>query len=154
MLDAVDAESEPVQWLNISDISIEFDRQDDEFTLKPGQFWAEHKCQIISNERMKLYNSIFSINQNKKVEKSEDPTKLMSQIYKLLARLALERIFNSLVQEYSNDDRFKITKPLFLTVKDTKLIELHFEIIYGQKQESQTCMRNKISVDLKYDKKT
>jgi len=103
---------------------------------------------------MKLYNSIFSINQNKKVEKSEDPTKLMSQIYKLLARLALERIFNSLVQEYGNDDRFKITKPLFLTVKDTKLIELHFEIIYGQKQESQTCMRNKISVDLKYDKKT
>ena len=115
MIDAIDAESEPVQWLNISDINIEFDRQDSEFTLKPGQFWAEHKCQIIPNERLKLYNSIFSINQNKKVEKAEDPTKLMSQIYKLLARLALERIFTSLVKEYGNDDRFKLTKPLFLT---------------------------------------
>ena len=49
MIDAIDAESEPVQWLNISDINIEFDRQDPEFTLKPCQFWAEHKCQIIPN---------------------------------------------------------------------------------------------------------
>ena len=39
----------------------------------------------------------------------------MGQIYKLIASLALERVFNSLIKEYGKDDRLKITKPLFLT---------------------------------------
>jgi|TARA_B110000285_G_C15131137_1_gene623666 hypothetical protein len=67
----IDPEAEPASWLDVSDISIEFDRQDAEFTLKPGQLWAEQKCQLISNERIKIANEVQAI--NRKVAKSEEP---------------------------------------------------------------------------------
>jgi hypothetical protein len=62
---------------------------------------------------------------------TEEPSVLFELIYRLIARLALERVYNSLLKQYGKDDRFKITKPLFLTQSDAENISLHFAIIYG-----------------------
>ena len=69
---------------------------------------------------------------NDKPQKSK-LQELLDLIYKLLARQALERVYNSLMKEFSHDDRFKITQPPFLTplskINDADIV-LHFEIDY------------------------